>query len=734
MGLDVRSGLGVIIGVALLAFQGSGTGVLGAQQVGGSTSTTSAAFLVNNGGADSETTGGDADTVSVGYARIQPGSGRTTPAGVAIFGFRQNDVLVSEAGVPAAPSVSSGRIYVEVNPPVTTGLAIANPGSTDAVITFYFSDPTRTSFGAGTTTIEAGGQIAAFLNEAPFNGDSSISGTFTFSSSVPVAAIALRGFTNERGEFLLTTLPVSPLTAAAGQTVYFPHFADGGGWTTQVILVNPTDNTLTGAVQFLEQGTGAAAAQPVSMTIDGLTASTFSYTIPGRSSQRLQTAGTDSSVQAGSVRVTPSTNAQAPSGLAVFSLKSGGVTVAEAGVSAAQTGQAFRLYAEATDAAGGSIQTGIAIVNPSSSGIVVTFELLTLGGGSTGLTGSVSVPGNGQIAQFMNQIQGLESLATPLEGVLRISTTAPDGMALVGLRSRLNERGDFLITTTTLVDEAAADVTDELFFPHLADGGGYTTQFIQLSGSTDETMIGTLEFRSQTGAELSLPLSKPAPDQVTWQNDGTSWSSFSTPPSCPNPLVLPTPVSLSEATSVLYPGQLRGNNYKAHGGLRFDGQGQGQDLEIYAPIDATLWRGARYLEGGIVQYMFDFIDPCGIMYRLDHLFVLSPRLQQIADTLPQGGEGQSQTTFLPPGQIFRAGESLATQIGSSSNVFFDWGVYDLRAMNARSSDAAWLADHPGEQAPYGICWLEFLSPSDQTIVTALPPADSVSGSMSDYCN
>ena len=232
MGLDVRSGLGVIIGVALLAFQGSDTSVLEAQQVGGSTSTTSAAFLVNNGGADSETTAGDADTVSVGYARIQPGSGRTTPAGVAIFGFRQNDVLVSEAGVPASPSVSSGRIYAEVNPPVTTGLAIANPGSTDAVITFYFSDQTRASFGTGTTTIAAGGQIAAFLNEAPFNGDSSISGTFTFSSTVPVAAIALRGFTNEREDFLLTTLPVSPLTAAAGQRVYFPHFADGGGWTT----------------------------------------------------------------------------------------------------------------------------------------------------------------------------------------------------------------------------------------------------------------------------------------------------------------------------------------------------------------------------------------------------------------------------------------------------------------------------------------------------------------------
>ena len=252
--------------------------------------TTSLPFLVNNGGSDSETTAGDADTVSVGYGRMQPGTGRTTPSGVAIFGFRQNGILVSEAGVPASPAISEGRIRAEVKGPVTTGLAIANPGSSDAMITFYFSDETRSNFDNGTTTIPAGGQVAAFLNEVPFSGASSIDGSFTFSSDVPVAAVALRGFTNDRGEFLLTTLPVSPLTAATGAVVYFPHFADGGGWTTQVILVNPTDDTISGTVEFFEQGTAGTTAQPLSMTIDPQTASTFSYTIPGRSSASFQTA------------------------------------------------------------------------------------------------------------------------------------------------------------------------------------------------------------------------------------------------------------------------------------------------------------------------------------------------------------------------------------------------------------------------------------------------------------
>ncbi len=122
------------------------------------------------------------------------------------------------------------------------------------------------------------------------------------------------------------------------------------------------------------------------------------------------------------------------------------------------------------------------------------------------------------------------------------------------------------------------------------------------------------------------------------------------------------------------------------------------------------------------------------MYRLDHLLELTPILQAVANTLPLGGEGQSQSTFLAPGQTIRAGEILAKKIGLPGNVFFDWGVYDLRMMNAASSDAEWLARHPGEQAPYAICWLEFLSSTDGAIVSGLPPSDGMSGAMSDYCN
>ena len=97
-------------------------------------------FAFGDRGGISLTTRGSAASAGVGYARIQPNSGSTTPSGIAIFGFRQNGVLVTEAGVPASPLIRVGRIYAEVNGPVNTGLAIANPNDSIATITFSFTD------------------------------------------------------------------------------------------------------------------------------------------------------------------------------------------------------------------------------------------------------------------------------------------------------------------------------------------------------------------------------------------------------------------------------------------------------------------------------------------------------------------------------------------------------------------------------------------------------------------
>jgi hypothetical protein len=452
--------------------------------------TTSISYSVAARGGFSSSSQGGSTNVSSGYVRIQPGTGSSTPSGLAIFGLRQNGVLVSEAAVPASSLITSGRIYAEIGGPVDTGIAIANPNAVPVTVSFYFTDGSGMNFGQASTVIGANGQIAKFLNQDPFNGGAQVSGTFTFTASAPVSVIALRGLTNERGEFLITTLPVADLSVAAGSDpILFPYYADGGGWLTDILLVNTTDSTLNGSLQFSGSATSSGPSP---------------YTVQPRSSFQLArarlTSGIGSSTTTGSIRLTPATGTKTPVGVAVFSFKNAGVTVSDAGVQPVAPSSAFRMYAESA----GSVQTGIAIANPSANAAPVTFELTTLSGASLGLTGSATVPANGQTSMFLNQIQGFSALPNPFRGVLRLSTSSAGGISVVGIRGRYNERGDFLITTTQAVDESRPAPATELFFPHFADGGGYTTQFILFNGSADQASAGSLRFFTQSGQPLSL--------------------------------------------------------------------------------------------------------------------------------------------------------------------------------------------------------------------------------------
>ena len=448
---------------------------------------------------------GSGPTVDVGYGRIQPDSGSTTPSGVAIFGYRQNGILVSEAGVPAAPLVTSGRIYAEVNGPVNTGLAFANPNENATTIHFFFTDLDGTDFGHGNFSLGAREQRAAFLDQAPFNATTSIEGTFTFASSEPISVIALRGLTNERSEFLMTTLPVASLTPATEDTIYLPRFVDGLGWTTQVILVNPTDQTITGTVQFLGTGTTTSAAGPlVLMLTDGRIDSAFTYQIPARSSRVLQTSN-PAALSQGSVRIVREAGSSSASGLVVFSGAAGSLTFTEAGVPASPASAAFRMYAEVVGTPGaiGSIRSGVAISNTLSTATTVNLEITTLDGSHTGLTASEVVPGSGHISRFVDEL--FPNLTHPFQGVLRvISGSTP--VAVVGLRLRVNERREFLITTTAPTDERSPTTIDELLLPHIVDGEGWTTQFILFSGVAGQSSSGTLRLFSRSGAPLDLNL------------------------------------------------------------------------------------------------------------------------------------------------------------------------------------------------------------------------------------
>jgi hypothetical protein len=442
-------------------------------------------FSMTDRSMNSVVTQGTSPDTQVGYARVADSSGNGgVPSGLAIFSYRQNGVVVSEAAVPTSKLMAQGRVYAETSDVARSGIAIANPNTDPAVVSFTFIDETGQTASSGSTTIAAKGQIAGFLNDLPFNGSSAFSGTFTFSASIPIAVVALRGLLNERSDLIWTTLPVIDLGSPPGTGAVFPDFADGGGWATQIMLVNPADTAISGSLRFADPS--------------GLPTSNMDYSIPARSARRFSTGASGDGVRTGTVAIVPSADTAMPGGSLVFTYTKSNVRVTEAGVPVSVAGNAFRLYAEASD----STQSGIAIMNASATSASVRIELIDLGGASLAGT-TISLAGNAQLAAFLTEIPGFQSLSLPVQGSLRITSASP--IAVLGLRSRSNERGDFLITTTPPVAEDSPPST-ELFFPHFADAGGYTTQFILFNGIAGRSVNGTIRFFSQSGEPLDLKL------------------------------------------------------------------------------------------------------------------------------------------------------------------------------------------------------------------------------------
>ena len=437
--------------------------------------TSSRSFNISSRGGASVRTDGRGPAAIAGHARVQGTGGDAPPAALALLAYRPGGILVSEAAVSAVATVQSGR-------PTQVDLKLAK--ATPDALALQLTN-------------------SEWMLSAPGTPDAR---SMTFTSLAPVSVLAIRGRTNERSEFLISPLPVSDLSAPSTEIAYIPNFADGGGWSTQVALTNTSDDVVTGSVRFF-----SPSGQALTLTVSGQSGTRFDYSIPARTSRTLQTSGSGTATTLGSIRVSPASGSRTPAAFAVLTSRRNNVAVSEISIPAVRPGSAFRMYVENSGSfstqAAGSLQTAFAAVNPSSSAMTLSLELTSLDGTAT-FTGSLSVPAQGQIVAFLNQVDGFSSLTNSFEGVLRASTTASTGVSIVGIRGRYNERApvpDFIVSSLPAMNEAAPASPADLVIPDIVDSGGYTTQFV-LFGGTTANSNGTLRFFGQSGGSLTLTL------------------------------------------------------------------------------------------------------------------------------------------------------------------------------------------------------------------------------------
>jgi hypothetical protein len=204
----------------------------------------------------------------------------------------------------------------------------------------------------------------------------------------------------------------------------------------------------------------------------------------------------------GSVRIVPTLQGAAPVPFVVFTYKQGGITLSEAGVPTVN-GLAFRMYAESLGTLGtpGNIQTGLAVANTSTTAGTIVLELMNIDGSSAGMIASRTLPASGQIVGFLSDF--FPALPQPFRGMLRISTTT-SGVGVVGIRSRYNELGNYLMTTTSATNEASPAPVGEWLFPHIVNGGGFSTEFVLFSGTAGQSPRGQMRFFEDDGSPLNI--------------------------------------------------------------------------------------------------------------------------------------------------------------------------------------------------------------------------------------
>jgi len=449
------------------------------------------------------TTTGKGSTIA-GYGRLNS-STSTSPVALANFAYYLNPpasasagrsqsqssessaspILISEAGIPASPLMTAARMFVDSTNLTNSGIALVNPSNTSsAVIEADFRDVTGKIIAYTQRTLPAGQHISLFTNQLIDGLPNPALGTLTirpqatmFSPPVAFSAINLSTAASGRNEFLMSALPVIDLNSPpTGSSLIFPQIADGGGWTTEIMLMNPSGSKESkGSIAFFDDD-----GKPLALDFGSGIGSryTLDYDMKPDGMVQYSTSGL-ATARAGYAVVTVSSGAT-PGGAATFKLHASSGLVTQAGVMNAPLTKRARLYVER--ASSPSVRdTGIALVNPKSTDADLVLTLTGTDGSS--FTKPIALPSKAHKAVFLSELFSSNSgVPNDFSGTLDI--VGGVDFAAITLRQTINQRGDVIYSTLPLAD-LDNPPTHEQILPHFADGtngdASFRTRFILIN-------------------------------------------------------------------------------------------------------------------------------------------------------------------------------------------------------------------------------------------------------------
>jgi subtilase family serine protease len=214
-------------------------------------------------------------SIRSGYLVITPDTNSTLPSPTVTFGTVSNGAVQAQAGMTPIPSITDGSLFVNVMPSIARnlGVALVNPGGSSNVVTLTLRNMAGNPVGSPVSiTLSAHQQIARFVTElfpGGITGDV-FTGSLRLQGASPFGVLGL--------PFSGTEFSTSPVGISAGAdanaAMALPQFALGGGWATQLALVNNGSSGASGRIDLFDP-----SGNPMAVQLNGTLQSSFTYSI-----------------------------------------------------------------------------------------------------------------------------------------------------------------------------------------------------------------------------------------------------------------------------------------------------------------------------------------------------------------------------------------------------------------------------------------------------------------------
>ena len=399
---------------------------------------------------------------------------------------RESRVLISEAGLSAPPVTDRATVFTDGRAGRTTILSLSNPNSEPVTVSLVFRDADGSEVSDRIERqIASNGSTAWPLDELQASGPGSVE----LSANAPLALIATRETTNDRNEKIVTATPVAyGPGAGGGGTVALPRYEFGRNTTTEIVVVNPSDDPLIGRLSFF-----AFSGEPV--TLGG--ASEVPLEIPAHGTHVWTTDGSGVSIEQGFAMVEAFSGH--PLASTIVSLTKGRTLISE-----------HTTVGNSTQEAWFPVDTYPSVVRHGQTNFRLTLTNATEG------TADVRLLVYDEDGNLLNRSYQILPAGRQVEfshvdltnrgkfrGSIRIASDIP--IAVSADQRTLNVRNETIVATVpSLTRTSRGQTLDAVVFPVYADGPNQGTQLFLLNRGDTERV--TFRFHGPTGEALSALL------------------------------------------------------------------------------------------------------------------------------------------------------------------------------------------------------------------------------------